>query len=184
MGHLYACGRLDCECLEASQIDILRWLNLLHQNGLAPLKPQGSKEEARHGIAWAPTFIKRIFPGARRYIMHNYSASQRVEPIETGREPRPARRRKSGEAKERPSHIGITGLRNDPLQRFKRNTGNRQIRCNQGKQLSASQRCKFEHWYSNTISSILQCETHKPNYHNQSRQQPPHKRTRKHKLAL
>ena len=28
------------------------------------------------------------------------------------------------------------------------------------------------------------CEIHKPNYHNQSRQQPPHKQTRKHELAL
>ena len=55
--HLQACGGLDWERLEASQIDILRRLDLLHQYGLAPLKSQGSKEEARHGIAWAPTFI-------------------------------------------------------------------------------------------------------------------------------
>ena len=28
------------------------------------------------------------------------------------------------------------------------------------------------------------CEIHKPNYHNQSRQQQPHKQTRKHEVAL
>ena len=36
---LEACGGLDRERLEASQVDILRWLIFLHQYGLAPLKP-------------------------------------------------------------------------------------------------------------------------------------------------
>ena len=36
-----------------------------------------------------------------------------------------------------------------------------------------------------TASVEEECEIHKPNYNNQSRQQqPPHRQTRKHELAL
>ena len=42
--------------------------------------------------------------------------------------PRPARRRKSGEARGRPSHIGLVDLRENALQHNRRNTKDRQIR--------------------------------------------------------
>ena len=61
-------------------------------------------------------------------------------PIEKGnrgkRGPRPARRRKSGEAKGRPSHIGRADLRDDLLQHSIRNARNTQIRSSKSKQLS------------------------------------------------
>ena len=74
------------------------------------------------------------------------------------RAPRPARRRKSGEVKGRPSHIRRAGLRDDPLQHFTRNTRNTQVRCNKGKQLSTFKRGKFEHKFSDPVSSILKAE--------------------------
>ena len=42
--------------------------------------------------------------------------------------PRPARRRKSGEARGRPSHIGLVGLRENTLQHNRRNTRDTQLR--------------------------------------------------------
>ena len=68
---------------------------------------------------------------------------QSVEPIETGnhkeKAPRPAKRRKIGEARGRPSHM-------------------RPVSLNKGKRLSASKRSKFENWYSNSVSSIFDAE--------------------------
>ena len=52
--------------------------------------------------------------------------------------PRSARRRKSGEAKGRPSHIGRGGLRDDLLQHSIRDTRNTQIRRSESKHLSVS----------------------------------------------
>ena len=43
--------------------------------------------------------------------------------------PRPARRRKSGEARGRPSYIDLVGLRENTLQHVRRNTRDRQLRC-------------------------------------------------------
>ena len=55
-------------------------------------------------------------------------------------------------AKKRPSHNGRAGLRDDPLQHFRRNTRNRQVRCNKCKQLGAPKRRKFEYRFSNAVS--------------------------------
>ena len=74
------------------------------------------------------------------------------------RAPRHAKRRKGEEAKRRPSHIDLVGLRENTLQHFRRNTRNRQLRCNKGKCLSTSKRSKFEHRFSNSISSIFDAE--------------------------
>ena len=99
--------------------------------------------------------------GVRLSNMHGYASSQR-ERCRTHRNgkprkkvPRPARRSKIGEAKGRPSHIGRAGLRDDQLQHSTGNTRNTQVRCNKGKQLPTSKKGKFEHWFSNTVSSIL-----------------------------
>ena len=66
----------------------IRWLNVLHQYGLAPLKPQGSKEEATtwyhvgdhihiENLPWSKTLHHaRLRCESKR--------SQSVEPIETG----------------------------------------------------------------------------------------------------
>ena len=74
------------------------------------------------------------------------------------RAPRPARRQKGEEAKRRPSHIDLVGLRENTLQHFRRNTTNRQLRCNWSKCLSTSKRSKFEHRFSNSASSIFDAE--------------------------
>ena len=71
------------------------------------------------------------------------NGTQSAGPIETAN--RRKRRRTSGEARERQSHIRPVGLRENTLQHFRRNTRNRQLRCNKGKCLSASKRSKFEH---------------------------------------
>ena len=92
------------------------------------------------------------------------ASAQNVEPIGKGSrgkrrlDPPGGRWRKSGEAKARPSHIGRTGLRDDLLQHFTRNTRNTQVKCNKSKQLSAYKRGKFEHRFSNAVSSILAAE--------------------------
>ena len=78
--------------------------------------------------------------------------------------PRPARRRESGEAKGRPSHIGRTvlsqlaGLRDDLLQHVVRNTRNMQVRSSESKHLSVSKWGKFKHWFSHAVPSILNDE--------------------------
>ena len=72
--------------------------------------------------------------------------------------PRPARRRKSGEARVRPSHMRPVSFRENTLQHFWRNTKNTQNRCNKGKSLSASKRSKFENQFSNSVSSIFHAE--------------------------
>ena len=85
-----------------------------------------------------------------------------VEPIEAGTKkketPRPARPRKSGEAREQPSHTRPVDLRENPLQHPRRNTRNRQIRCNKGKRLSTTKRSKLENQFSNSISAIFDAE--------------------------
>ena len=95
--------------------------------------------------------------------MYDYAASQKIPPqYRTHRNgkpgkmaPRLARRQKGEEAKRRPSHIGLVGLRDNLSQHFRRNTRNRQLRCNKCKCLSTSKGGKFEHWFSNTVSSIF-----------------------------
>ena len=69
-----------------------------------------------------------------------------------------AKRQKGEVAKRRPSHIGLVGLRENPLQHFRRNTRNRQIRCNKCKCVSTSKGSKFEHRFSNPFSSIFNAE--------------------------
>ena len=58
------------------------------------------------------------------------------------RTPRHARRRRSGQARERPSHLRPVGLREN-----QQNTRNRQIKCNKCKRLSATKWSKFENWF-------------------------------------
>ena len=74
------------------------------------------------------------------------------------RAPRHARRQKDEEAKRRPSPIDLVGLRENTLQHFRRNTRNRKFMCNKGKCLSTAKRSKFEHRFSNSVSSIFDAE--------------------------
>ena len=92
--------------------------------------------------------------------MHDYAASQRENNVQNPSKREAAEKGASTHqaAKRRPSHIGRDGLRENPLQHFRRNTRNTQIRCNKGKCLSASNRSKFEHRFSNSVSSIFDAE--------------------------
>ena len=84
-----------------------------------------------------------------------------VEPIETGNRGNHASTRQAAkrkEAKRRRSHIDLVGLRETTLQHFRRNARNRQLRCNKGHCLSASNKGNLEHRFSNSISSIFDAE--------------------------
>ena len=100
-------------------------------------------------------------PWARCCVLHNQPASHGERRKQNPSERETAERavpQKSGQAKVRPSHISRAGLRDDLLQHTIRNTRNMQIRCSKGKHLSVSQRSKFEHWFSDAVSSILGAE--------------------------
>ena len=130
------------------------------------LKPQGSKRRDTTMLRTCAHIHKKNLPWSK--MLHHARLRceskliQSVEPIETAnrgkRAPRHARRQKGEEAKRRPSHIGLVGLRENPLQHFTKNTRNTQVRCNKGKQLSISKRDKFEFWFSNSVSSIFNAE--------------------------
>ena len=66
----------------------------------------------------------------------NWKPRKRAPPL--------ARRRKGEEAKGQPSHIGLAGLRENTLQHVRRNTRDRQLRCNEV--------------FSNCVSSIFNAE--------------------------
>ena len=151
--------------LKASQIDIHRWLNLMHQYGLAPLKPQGSKKRydmVSHGRPHSNRESSLEQDAASYTITLRVKERTKCGIHRKGKPrkeaPRLARRRKGEEAKRRPSHIGRAGLREDPLQHFSRNTRNTQVRCNKGNQLSTSKGGKFEHRFSYPVSSIFNAE--------------------------
>ena len=87
--------------------------------------------------------------------------TQSVEPIETGNRGKGRLDTPGGEKarrRRRPSHIDPVGLSENTLQHLKRNTRNRHLRCNKSKCLSASKRSKFEHRFSNSVSSIFNAE--------------------------
>ena len=93
----------------------------------------------------------------------NSKAHRKGEPRKKG--PGPAKRRKSGEAKEQsvithwPHCSELAGwLRDDPLQHFIWNTRNTQIRSSESKQLSVSKWSKFENWFSHAVPAILNAE--------------------------
>ena len=93
---------------------------------------------------------KRIKKAAKRRIHRSRKQIKKA--------PRPARRRKSVEAREQPSHMRPVGLRKNPLQHLRRNNRNRQIRCNKGKRLSTTKWSKFENRFSNSVSAIFDAE--------------------------
>ena len=78
--------------------------------------------------------------------------------------PRPARERKGGEAKGRPSHIGLTilsrkaGLTNNLSWYIVRNARFAQVRSSKNKQLFVSGWCKFEHRFSHPFPAIQNAE--------------------------
>ena len=88
--------------------------------------------------------------------------AQNVEPIGNGNRGKrgldPPGGRKAGRRKGRPSHNGRAGLRDDLLQHFTKNTRNTHVRCNKSKQLSTTKGSKFEHKFSDPVSSILNAE--------------------------
>ena len=86
------------------------------------------------------------------------ATERRIHRNKKQKAPRPARRRNSGEARERPPHMRPVNLREDPLQHFKRNTRNTQLRCNKSKHFAATKRSKFENRFSYSVSSILDAE--------------------------
>ena len=78
-----------------------------------------SPEKAVEKLTTMPDFLLRVKESAKCRTHRNGKPRKK-------KTPRPARRRKSGEAKGRPSHIGRAGLKDDPLQHFTGNTRNTQ----------------------------------------------------------
>ena len=136
----------------------------MHQKRLAPLKPLAvmkrfdmvshGRPHSYRGSSWG-----KMLHHARLGSEFKESAKCRTHRKGKPRKkaPRPARRRKSGEAKGRPSHIDRAGLREDPLQHTIRKPGThrsgapRENNCPLPKGASL-------HWFSNAVSSILVAE--------------------------
>ena len=136
----------------------------MSQYGLTLPKPWSSKEKARvsrgrpHSYRGSSLEDGVVSRKVKQRTRDNTicKAHRKGKPRKKG--PPPARRRKSGEAKGRPSHIGRADLRGDLLQHVVRNTRNMQIRISNCKPLSVSQRSKFENWFSHAVSTILDAE--------------------------
>ena len=92
-------------------------------------------EIARQRVVWTTALGLSTFPKTGHWVVQVQASSQIVRKLyrpphgwTAKEEPRLARRRKSGEAKGRPSHIGrsilsqMAGLRDDLLQHIVRNT--------------------------------------------------------------
>ena len=131
------------------------WLHPSHkaekrrQDSVSHGRPDSSKESSLEQHAESCKITPRIKDNTKCDTHRNVKPRKRA--------PRHARRQEGEEARRRPSHIDLVGLgENATLQ--VRNTKNRQLRCNKGKSLSASKRSKFEHRFSNSISSIFDAE--------------------------
>ena len=112
--------------------------------------PQSSRESSLEQDAESCTITPRVKDNTK------YRTHRNGKPLKKA--PRHSRRQKGDEARRRPSHIDLVGLTENTLQHFRRKTRNRQLRCNKGKCLSASKRSKFEHRFSNSVSSIFNAE--------------------------